>query len=290
MFYILHGQDTYRSREKFNELVSHFKTKVSDLGFFRIEGENFSEAEFKELLRGKTLFEKKYVVVCDEVLENKEALNFILGSLDDLAKTDNMFLFLEEEVDEKVLEEFKKQAYKIQEYKPLDGVKLKAWFAAQKIPLNIASEIIKKCGSDLWRASKEIEKYELGGLTAKQETVAEYNPFAICDAFAEKNKAKAWTIYQQALRQGIPDEEVFFKIIWQIKNLLLVKKLMNAGVSNVAKETGLHSFVAGKAIKAAQKFSEEELINYSYEMLKIYHEKRRGESELPIEFEKLLIN
>ena len=290
MFYILHGQDTYRSKEKLNELVSHFKTKVSDLGFFRIEGENFSEAEFKELLRGKTLFEKKYVVVCERVLENKEALNFILGSLDDLAKTDNMFLFLEEEVEEKVLEEFKKQAYKIQEYKPLDGVKLKAWFAAQKIPLNIASEIIKKCGSDLWRASKEIEKYALGGLTAKQETVAEYNPFAVCDAFAEKNKAKAWTIYQQALRQGIPDEEVFFKILWQIKNLLLVKKLISAGVPNISNETGLHSFVAGKAIKAAQKFSEEELINYSYEMLKIYHKERRGESELPIEFEKLLIS
>ena len=167
---------------------------------------------------------------------------------------------------------------------------MKARFAAKKIPANIASEIIKKCGSDLWRASKEIEKYALGGLTAKQETVAEYNPFAICDAFAEKNKAKAWIIYQQALRQGIPDEEVFFKIIWQIKNLLLVKKLMNAGVANVSKETGLHSFVVGKAIKAAKNFSEQELINYSYEMLKIYHEERRGESELPIEFEKLLIS
>ena len=142
----------------------------------------------------------------------------------------------------------------------------------------------------MWRASKEIEKYELGGLTAKQETVAEYNPFAICDAFAEKNKAKAWIVYQQALRQGIPDEEVFFKIIWQIKNLLLVKKLMNAGVANISKETGLHSFLVGKAIKAAKNFSEEELINYSYEMLKIYHKERRGESELPIELEKLLIN
>src|SRR3989304_4257993 len=276
--YLLHGQDTYRSREKLNELVSHFKTKVSDLGFFRIEGENFNEAEFKELLRGKILFERKYVVVCEKVLENKEALNFILDNLDDLAKTDNLFLFWEEEIDEKTLEEFKKQAYKVQEYKPLDGVKLKAWFAAKKIPANIASEIIKKCGSDLWRASKEIEKYALGELTAKQETVAEYNPFAICDAFAEKNKAKTWMIYQQALRQGIPDEEVFFKILWQIKNLLLVKKLMNAGVANVSKETGLHSFVAGKAIKAAQNFSEQELINYSYEMLKIYHEEQRGES------------
>ena len=290
MFYLLYGQDTYRSREKLNELVSHFKTKVSGLGFFRIEGENFNEAEFKELLKGKTLFEKKYVVVCEGILENKQVADFALDNLDNLAKTDNLFLFLEEEIDGKILEEFKKQAYKVQEYKPLDGVKLKAWFAAKKIPANVASEIIKNCGSDLWRASQEIEKYQLGGLTAKQETGAPYNPFAVCDAFAEKNKAKAWTIYHQALRQGIPAEEVFFKILWQIKNLLMVKRLTNAGVANVAKETGLHAFVAGKATRAAKNFSEAELASYSYEMLRIYHEERRGISELEIEFEKLLIN
>ena len=290
MFYLLHGQDTYRSKEKLNELVSHFKTKVSGLGFFRIEGENFNEAEFQELLKGKTLFEKKYVVVCERVLENKQTADFVLGNLDKLAKTDNMFLFWEEDIDEKTLEEFKKQAYKVQEFKPLDGVKLKAWFAAKKIPLNIASEIIKKCGSDLWRASKEIEKYQLGGLTAKLKETPVYNPFAICDAFAEKNKAKMWIIYQQALRQGIPAEEVFFKILWQIKNLLLVKKLATAGVADIAKESGLKPFVFGKAMRAAKSFSEDELVNYSYEMLKIYHKERRGESELPIEFEKLLIS
>ena len=289
MFYVIYGKDTYRSREKLKELVSHFKTKVSGLGFFRIEGENFNEVEFQELLRGKTLFEKKYVVLCEEVLKNKEALNFLLGNLDNMAKTENMFLFLEEEVDKNVLGEFEKLAFKVQEYKLLDSARLKAWFSAKKIPLNIASDIIKKCGPDLWSASKEIEKYQLGGEVAKQYGAPEYNPFAICDAFAEKNKAKTWVIYQQALRQGIPADEVFFKILWQIKNLLLVKKLINAGVDNAIKETGLHAFVASKAIKSAQKFSEEELENYSYEMLKIYHEERRGLLELPIEFEKLLI-
>lgn len=289
MFYLLHGKDTYRSREKLNELISHFKTKVSDLGFFRIDRENFQESEFEEMLKAKTLFEKKYVVICEGVLENKQTAGFVLGKLDKLAKTENMFLFLEEEIDEKVLEEFGKLAYKIQEYKPLDGVKLNAWFALKKIPANIAVNIIKKCGADLWRATKEIEKYELGGEVIKWDETKEYNPFAICDAFADKNKAKAWIIYQQALRQGISAEEVFFKILWQIKNLLLVKRLISAGVDNVAKETGLHSFVANKAIKASQKFSEDELENYSYEMLKIYHRERRGELEMQVEFEKLLI-
>ena len=43
----------------------------------------------------------------------------------------------------------------------------------------------------------------------------------------------------------------------------MVKKLINAGVANIIKETGLHAFVASKAIKATKNFSEEELINYS---------------------------
>src|SRR3989338_5501412 len=138
MFYLLHGQDIYRSKEKLNELVAHFKTKVSDLGFFRIEGENFSEAEFKELLKGKTLFEKKYVVVCERVLENKEASNFILDNSDDLAKTDNMFLFLEEEVDEKILEEFKKSAHTISKKKKKPSYA--AFFGKKMSPLQSGGE------------------------------------------------------------------------------------------------------------------------------------------------------
>lgn len=290
MFYLLHGKDTYRSREKLNELVSHFKTKVSDLGFFRIGGGSFSETEFEELLKSKTLFEKKYVVVCDSVMENKQVADFVVENLEKYAKSENVFLFWEEELDGKILDKFKKHAAKIQNFEPLSGANLKAWFAAKKIPANISSDIIKKCGSDLWRASKEIEKYQLGGETSKSDEAPDYNPFVICDAFAEKNKAKTWIIYQQALGQGIPAEEVFFKIFWQIKNLLMVKRLMTAGVANISKETGLHSFVVGKAIKAAKNFTEDELINYSYEMLKIYHQERRGESELPIEFEKFLIS
>lgn len=290
MFYLLHGQDTYRSKGKLNELILHFKNKVSVLGFFRMDGENFKETEFEELLKGKTLFDKKYIVVCDGLLENKESKYFVIDNLEKCAATENIFLFLEEALDDKVLEKFKKRAVKIQEFEPLNGVKLSAWFAAKKIPPNIAADIIKKCGSDLWRASHEIEKYQLGSETSALIKTAPYNPFAICDAFAEKNKVKAWMIYQQALRQGIPAEEVFFKILWQIKNLLMVKKLMNIGVSNIVQATGLHSFVASKAINAAQKFSEEELTDYSYEMLRIYHKERRGESELPIDFEKMLIN
>jgi len=289
MFYLLHGKDTYRSREKLNELLGYFKTKISNLGVFRIEGENFREAEFEEMLKAKSLFEKKYVVVCDGVMKDKMTAGFVVEKIDQCAKSENIFLFLEEDMEEKLLEEFKKHAAKVQSFEPLTGAKLKAWFADKKISTQIAEKIIAKCGSDLWRASKEIEKHELGGKLEEKVSIGEYNPFAICDAFAEKNKTKAWILFQQAKMAGIPAEEVFYKILWQIKNLLMVKKLINAGVANIAKETGLHPFVAGKAVKAAKNFTEEELINYSRAMLEIFHQERRGAGELEIGFEKMLV-
>lgn len=289
MFYLLYGRDTYRSREKLKELLNHFKTKISDLGVFRIEGEGFKEAEFEEILKAKNLFEKKNVVVCEGAVEDKLAADFVMANLEKCAKSENIFLFLEEEIGEKVLEEFKKHAAKAQEFDLLKGSKLNSWFASKKVPANIAGSIIKKCGSDLWCASKEIEKHELGGQLEVAQTQSEYNPFAICDAFAEKNKVKAWIILQQALTQGIAAEEVFFKILWQVKNLLMVKKLNSAEIVNIAQETGLHPFVAGKALRASKNFTEEELENYSAEMVRIYHQERRGEGELEIEFEKLLI-
>jgi len=288
MFYLLCGKDTYRSREKLRELLESFRAKVSGAAFFDIDKNNFNEAEFDGLLKSKSLFDKKYVITAEGLLSGKDSRNYLSDKLEECARSENIFLFWEEEVEEKSLEEIKKLAAKVQQFDLLEGAKLNAWFATQKIPPSVSSKVIARCGSDLWQASKEIEKHRLGGEVEDRKTT-QYNPFAICDAFAEKNKVKMWTIYQQTLIAGIPAEEVFFKILWQVKNLLMVKKLAGAGVSDIAKESGLKPFVAGKAIKAAKNFTEEELENYSYDLLRIYHEERRGGGELVIELEKMMI-
>lgn len=290
MFYLLHGQDTYRSREKLNELVKFFRVKMSDLGVFNIDNDNFTEAEFEELIRAKNLFNKKYVVVCDRLFDNKHIVEFVAGKLERCAASENIFIFWEEILDEKILKSVKKNAAKMQEFNNLTGVKLRAWFNNKKIPPQAAEKIISQCVSDLWCAAKEIEKYQLGGEVGAGLARGEYNPFAICDAFAAKDKAGAWALLQVALLYGVPAEDVFYKILWQIKNLLLIKKLVIAKVENLEKETGLHPFVIKKALRAAENFNEGELINYSGEMVRIYHEERRGLCELPIELEKFILS
>lgn len=129
---------------------------------------------------------------------------------------------------------------------------------------------------------KHGEKVQEFKLKRVAENQKDYKPFAICDAVAEKNKSRAWVLFQKALLSGVPADEVFYKIVWQIKALLLIKKN--------PQETGLHPFVVQKNLVNAENFTEQELINYSFKLLKTYHNIRRGLEEFPIGLEKFLIN
>jgi len=243
MIYLLYGKDNMASRKKLNELVGFFQAKVSDLGIFRVESENFEPEKFEELMRGQTLFQNKFVVVCNKIFESKEATKFIEKNMEKIATSQNVFIFIEDEVEEKILALFKQFAKKTQEFKIRKGPSL---------------------GTSQGRS--------LGG----------YNPFAIGDALSAKNKTKCWVLFQQALLAGVPAEEIFYKISWQVKALLLIKKN--------PKETGLHSFVVQKNLNNIKNFTEQELINYSFDLLKVYHNTRRSLEEFPIGLEKFLVN
>ena len=87
---------------------------------------------------------------------------------------------------------------------------------------------------------------------------------------------------------GIAGEEIFWKVVWQIKTLLLIKKLQVVG-ADVYKESGLKPFVIGKATRVTQNFTEEKLVDYSTELVDIYHQAHLGGSDIPIALEKFLL-
>ena len=88
---------------------------------------------------------------------------------------------------------------------------------------------------------------------------------------------------------GVSSEEVFWKVWWQMKNLILVKKLHQAGVQNIEKKSGLHPFVVKKTLNSAKNFTETELHEISFDLVRLYHESRRGLQDFPIGLEKILL-
>ena len=123
MIYLLHGTDTHKSRAKLHEMLNALGKKRPNSEVFRITAENWSERQFDELLSAQGLFDQKYIVVLDGILEKKDIKNYIIERLAEMKSAEHPFLVLEEKVDAVSLKKIEKSAEKVQEFTKKETVK-----------------------------------------------------------------------------------------------------------------------------------------------------------------------
>ncbi len=148
MLYFLHGTDTHKSRAKLHELLVTLAKKRPDAEVFKITSENWSEAQFDELLVAQGLFEQKYIVVLDMLFEKKDIKEYILDRVDAAKDAEHVFLVLEGKTDAASLKKVEKAAVKVQEFlKPETGQN------SRKENFNIFAVtdlLVKKDKKNLW--------------------------------------------------------------------------------------------------------------------------------------------
>lgn len=109
-----------------------------------------------------------------------------------------------------------------------------------------------------------------------------FNPFALGDAFAERDRRKTWAIFSRAIdAENIEPEFAHGIIFAQVKNMLLVKR--------EEKNPGLHPFVFQKMTRFSKNYSIEELEGLSSSLVALYHDSRRGISDMRIALESLIL-
>lgn len=111
----------------------------------------------------------------------------------------------------------------------------------------------------------------------------EFNIFSLTDAIGARDKKKAWLIYQSALAAGVSAEEVFFKIVWQIKSMLIAAKTKSVT------ETDMKAFPYSKAKGFLKNFKQEELENLSEKLVIGFYDARSGKGEIETFVEKTLL-
>ncbi len=111
----------------------------------------------------------------------------------------------------------------------------------------------------------------------------EFNTFALTDAIGERKKKDAWVLYQKALASGMVAEQLFYKVMWLCKTMLLSSRVS-------AEESGLNPFVYRKSKSFLKNYKEGEIEKLSQELVEGYHKARRGEGEIGTMLEKLLLN
>ncbi|MCX6712443.1 MAG: hypothetical protein NT041_02020 [Candidatus Vogelbacteria bacterium] len=114
--------------------------------------------------------------------------------------------------------------------------------------------------------------------------VSGFNIFSITDAFTAKNKNRAWALYQEAMMMGISAEEILWKLIWSVNNLLLVKNTKDAS------KLKMKPYPLTKAKASAKTFSNDELKNLSASFLDLYHNTFLGTDEFEFGLEKIILS
>ena len=288
MLIFLYGPDTYRSRQKLDEIIERYKKihksglnlrmvdcLISDFQDLKQELETISMFKEKKLIILKnvflnSLFEKSFLDYKENLLIDKE--NIILFFEDGEIKQKNGFF------------QFLKKNSKSQEFNLLSGQSLKNWVKKEVVKYRFKIEdlaierLILYCGNNLWRLSNEIQK--LVALKLKEKILKiclndidilvkpeiETDIFETIDAVANKNKKNALGLLKKHLEKGEPPLQLLAMINYQFRNLLIVKDLVDKGVQYhlILKKTGLHPFVIKKSYELCRKFTISEL-------KKIYH-------------------
>lgn len=110
-----------------------------------------------------------------------------------------------------------------------------------------------------------------------------FNMFSLTDAFGTRDKKKLWVLYQQAIASGAQPEEIHGILFWQLKSMIV------ASEAGSAEAAGLKPFVYQKSRGFAAKFSATELRSMSSAFIDIYHNARRGISDMDIALEKFVL-
>lgn len=124
------------------------------------------------------------------------------------------------------------------------------------------------------------EKVDLVGPKSKPD----FNIFSLTNAIGDRNKREAWILYQRALASGMPAEEIFWKVVWQFKTLLIASRTKNA------EEAGMKTYPYNNAKSSLRNFKTGEVEKISESLVIGYHKARRGEVEIDALIEKTLLS
>ena len=227
MIYFYYGTDTESARKKAKVTVDSLLAKKPDATLVKIGDEDISESQIHELTAGQALFSHKYIVYIRETFENKENKEIILKNIKEIAESENIFIFAEGKMDKAGLTKIEKVAEKVQEFE---------------------------------KPEKSLNKKEKLALIGEK-----IDFFEFADALGRRDKRGLWVLYQDALAEQVPAEEVHGIFYWQVKSVLLAKK------SKSATEAGMKPFPFQKAQGYARNFTDGELEKISSRLVEMYH-------------------
>ncbi len=284
MLRYLYGEDTYSINTAVTKIVADFvggqKTdlNVNTLESAKLTLENFTDA----VLSAPFLGDKKLTIVKNLIVEkeNAELRKKIIETLQNVpASSDLIFVDAGKPDARDALYKYLQKNAECKYFGPTTELNLRQFITAKTAEQNIKigspalSKLTLFVGPDLWRLQNEILKLTAFISAGKRteitvddvELLVEPNIdlkiFDLTDALAAKNSKRAINLLDAFMKKNEDLMRVFNLVIYQIRNMLVIKDLLLRGEkNNIAKVAGLHPFVVQKTEQSLRKISAAELI------------------------------
>lgn len=154
---------------------------------------------------------------------------------------------------------------------------LKDIHASENVFIWAEEKVDAKTLKKIEKVSDRIQHFEIS-----KTTESKMNIFDLANAFAERDKKRAWLLYVEALQQFSP-EEIYGTLWWQVKTMLL------AHVTKTAAEAGMKDFPYSKAKGFLRKYSPLEVTDLARNLIATYHKSRLDGESLELNLEKLIL-
>jgi DNA polymerase-3 subunit delta len=279
MIIFLYGPDSFRSKEKLDEIIIHYKgAKKSGLNLVSLDAVKTPFAEFYNNFKVSSMFAETKLVVVKQLFSAKAFQEDFLKELLKLHEVKDIIVIYESEAPDERLKLFKEllKKAKCQEFELLDTKGIKTWAIgfleknSQKMNNDALDLLVSFVGDDLWRLSGELAKlasYKKDKVIQKTDVELLVTPkietdiFKTIDALAEKNKTLALQLLHKHLDTDDNPLYLLSMICYQVRNLLVVKELAEKGLmyASIIKKSGLHPFVVKKTYFQCRQFSFGEL-------------------------------
>lgn len=284
MILFLHGEDTYRSRQKLEEIRAKFLRDIdpSGLNVAVVDGEKAEIPDIRAAIASAPFLAKKRLVILKNAIrETKKSDEETLAGVFDSVPEDTILTVFEESGGEDLKASAAFQKIRGGKFYPefalLDAKSVSAWIVQEakkrgaefdRAALNLYAAA---AGNDLWKISSELDQFAanaaekpIGVATVRALSHArmEENIFEFLDAVGLRKTDRAAKILEGLFEQGETETAILNRLQSHLRSLLVCADLGAAGQitkDRIVREIGLHPFVAGKILMQTRYFSLEEL-------------------------------
>ncbi len=275
--YLLFGEESYLKKQYKNKLSRAILPEDDTVNYAYYEGKGIRAEELIDLAETLPFFAERRLIVVENSGFFKNASPELADYMKSLPET-VCFVFVENEVDKRgKMYKTVKAKGRVTELSRQDEKTLLYWIAAnvkkegKKMREADAKFLLSKVGTDMENIRKELEKLLSYTLGQEEITVQDMNDicttqitnkiFDMIEAVAAKRQKKALDYYYDLLALKEPPMRILYLLSRQFKLLLHVKDLSKKGYdrAGIARDAGLHPFVAGKYVEQCKAFRSREL-------------------------------